>query len=183
MPARRAHRATALGVSRGILETVCLSVLMACAQPRPLSEAGMARLVESSLDAAFAAKTKLHWLCGSQAPPSDSAVSVLFASAKACLSCRDVGFVVRRLADVARLRGAVPVVAVSDSEEKEMCSFLAAERMPKAVRVAALSTPDAAREMGWLIWREYSGAGVARDSLRAPTGIDMSGVWSARTTP
>lgn len=151
-----------------------LLVLAACerAEPRPPSLRQQRVEAEQSAATAEAAVrgNGAAPACGTTPRVETSATAVLL-NARQCLSCRDLGYMLRRLTPLLAANPTPPLIVVPSTDTISICPFLRQER----VRLPVLSVPDAdgsLAEARTLVLYTRRGQGV--DSVRyALNGTDL----------
>ncbi len=112
----------------GLLSTIILTTIVACRSPGPSTMAHGTRESAKSILAAFLPELVDHpptLACGqAQLPPKPR--RLLLVTARHCLSCRNMGLVMRRL--VSAERGGFALF-VPSKDAAEVCSFARLERI------------------------------------------------------
>lgn len=155
----------------------------ACApqEPAPISYSQQrTEAHESALQVSEALRdTHFHPACGSPAPPAvpTSAVAI---NAQQSLSCRDLGYMLRRITDHLPAEGKGIVLVLPASDTAAVCAFLRQERV--RLPVVAISDSDGRLERVRPIvafTRQTTGA-IASVHF-APTGTELLRVMDAAT--
>lgn len=99
---------------------------------------------------------------------------LLLVNAHLCLSCRDVGYLVRHLAadSSPRLNGAVQLV-VPATDTAEVCAFLRSERIPLPSRVLSRRASRAVGESRLIGYARLDPNGRIVDSMVSADGLSL----------